>query len=212
MPQCVPHHAPNERDYGKTIVEINSSMTAFSASFLWQYNYTWEYHHLFLELLWVVKDYRNLCLIKTNRSMFRSRRKFCRKPFLTPSFVAAMLLSFVCEYCPPSDNNLLLHSTNIILIKSSFWRSVHVYWQTKQHNNIWQFPPKGWKVIQEKQPRLGCYCNWVSCSCNAANLIKLGPRTYAPLVHLNIFPISMHVSKIILLALKQLSTCAVNLL
>ena len=65
MPQCVLHRAPNEREYGKTIVEINSSMTVSSASFLWQYNYTWEYHHLFLEWLWVVKDYRNLCLIKT---------------------------------------------------------------------------------------------------------------------------------------------------
>ena len=40
----------------KKKVKINSGTAIFSIFFLWQYNYAWENHHLFLEWLWVVKD------------------------------------------------------------------------------------------------------------------------------------------------------------
>ena len=47
--------APNQIDYGKKTVEINSGTAIFSIFFLWQYNYTREDQHLFLEGLRVLK-------------------------------------------------------------------------------------------------------------------------------------------------------------
>ena len=57
---------------------------------------------------------------------------------------------------------------------------------------------KGWNVIQEKEiltllPRvnytqLGCDRKWLSCGCNAANLIKLGYPKYVSLIYSNTFP------------------------
>ena len=49
----VTHRAPNEIDYRKKIQVQVYSVFFF---FLWQCNYTWECHHLFLEWLWVFKD------------------------------------------------------------------------------------------------------------------------------------------------------------
>ena len=58
----------------------------------------------------------------------------------------------------------------------------------------------------------GCDCNWKSCSCIAANLIKLGSRTYVSPIHSNTFCIDMHVCITIYLNLNQPTTSAANLL
>ena len=63
--------------------------------FLWQHNYTLE-NHMFLEWLWLwVGFLRNLHLIKSKRSIFRSSCKFYRKLFLTTSLAAAVLHLYV---------------------------------------------------------------------------------------------------------------------
>ena len=60
--------------------------------------------------------------------------------------------------------------------------------------------------------KFGCDCNWVSSGCNAANLKKLGSRTYVSPIYLNNFCIGMHVCITIYLDLKQPTTFAGNLL
>ena len=120
--------------------------------------------------------------------MFISCRKFYRKLFWHPPS-QQQCCSCLCVSTTPvplPDNNLLTHSTYKILLKSSFWRSVHVYWQMKQHNN-----------------NITVYCNWKSCGCNAANLIKFGSTAYVSLIHSNTFCIGMHVKITIYLDLNQ---------
>ena len=69
---CVPHCAPNHIDYGKKNVEINSGTAIFSIFFLWQYDYTRDVHHLFLEGLWVF-IFRH---VESFKSTFYSSYKF----------------------------------------------------------------------------------------------------------------------------------------
>ena len=95
---------------------------------------------------WICCNFVVVVFFLTKRSIFRSHKKLYRKLFLTPSFEVAVLLLFVCEYYPHAlENNLLKNPTNTIFITSSFWRSVHVYWQIKQCNNnvclrfVWTF-------------------------------------------------------------------------
>ena len=69
------------------------------------------------------------------------------------NFSHPCLFLFAYEYCHGhlSDNNLLTHSTETILIKSSFWRRAHVdYWQMNQHNDILQIPDVKAKIVREK--------------------------------------------------------------
>ena len=61
--------------------------------------------------------------------------------------------------------------------------------------------------------KLGIDCNWVSCGCNAANLIKVGSRTYESPIYSSTLRIGMHVCITIYLDLNhQTTTFAANLL
>ena len=66
----------------KENVEINLGTAIFSIFFLWQYNYTREHHHLFLEGLWV--------LIFKHAENFRNKSTF----YLSFKFTITNLQSF----------------------------------------------------------------------------------------------------------------------
>ena len=97
---CVPHCAPNQIDYGKKNVEINSGTAIFSVFFLWQYNYTSEHHHLFLEWLWVLRILKKFVLDKNQKINVHIMSQILEKTFLTFSFAAVVLSSFdFCSKC-----------------------------------------------------------------------------------------------------------------
>ena len=68
--------------------------------FLWQYNYTWEHHHLFLEWLWVLRILKKFVLDKNQKINVHIMSQILEKTFLTFSFAAVVLSSFdFCSKC-----------------------------------------------------------------------------------------------------------------
>ena len=116
----------------------------------------WECHHLFLEDCEQLRILINFCLIKTKRSVFRLCLRFYRIILFDIFLCTYCVALFSCEYCHPPDNSLLTKSMNTIVIKSSFWGSVHLeYWQMKQWNDILQFPHiKAERLSKKSNPRL----------------------------------------------------------